>query len=521
MTTIHKTYNPKTASVTDIYHVDDDGHDRWFIPMLEDTETDTGPATMAQQLAQCQKLSPHGTGKDEQPDLPLVITQVGSVTGNLMMGGKMVGDVAKAKDGAKPYVVQVQKQTSTDATTWINNGGLVSPDENWQITWNNSQNDGGKYWRIVTTITDAEAAVLTDKSDSYGPVQVVNAGMVGPDPSEMDLNSGSTIRVKWNGYGAYNKSYTMAIADELSSFQEFNQKTNFADSINSLYPNAGLMLLEWEQIDADWIQLAVSRAPTASGTQTFRFRGTCTDTYQSTSDSAYVDFTLNLEPGTAVVTVDGGITGSKLITEVLKGEVTQFQDPGVVTAQFLTSDTENGTYTEHTTLEEPTNGEITYKQMTTDAGKWWKLRTFTEDLGGGADDSPPYGPTKPANASISEFSVDPIEVPVGQTTSKVFTGSYNYVGTWSMTYTDDSGWETVPWMPHTNISDEYNTLFGTSFTQMEWAPSNGTVTVLLATGPGQAAGHFVQTQLKLTDSITDSAGTDSNSDTVPQQFETT
>ena len=43
----------------------------------------------------------------------------------------------------------------------------------------------------------------------------------------------------------------------------------------------------------------------------------------------------------------------------------------------------------------------------------------------------------------------------------------------------------------------------------------------IASGPGQAADHYVVTEMKLTDSITDSAGTDSNADTVTQQYVTT
>ena len=186
----------------------------------------------------------------------------------------------------------------------------------------------------------------------------------------------------------------------------------------------------------------------------------------------------------------------------------------------MTSDTETGTYTDRTTYEAPVDGAIQITQTTLDAGKWWKLRTAQGEASQ-YDDSPVYGPTVVANASISEFSVDPIDVPVGQTTSKDFAGSYNYTGTWSMSYTDDSGWETVPWIMNTDISTEYNAMFGTSFTQMVWTSSNGVLNVTLATGPGQAAGHFVQTQMKLTDSITDSEGTESDSDTITQQFETT
>ena len=73
----------------------------------------------------------------------------------------------------------------------------------------------------------------------------------------------------------------------------------------------------------------------------------------------------------------------------------------------------------------------------------------------------------------------------------------------------------------TNIAEEYNAMFGTAFTMMQWQANNGILNVNLATGPGQAAGFTVQTQMKLTDSITDAAGTDSNSDTVPQNYETT
>lgn len=294
MTTIHKTYNPKTASVTDIYHVDDDGHDRWFIPMLEDTETDTGPATMDQQLAQCKKLSPHGVGKDETPDLPLELTQVGSVTGNLMMGGAMVGNVAKAKNGAKPYTVTVQKQVSLDKNTWTDRGSTETPDENWQVTWTNGQNDGGMYWRIVTVITDVDMVFITNISDAYGPVQVLDPWIYGPDPSTVSLPAGGVTRQKWNGSGAYNFSFSMEIAEESTAFTGLNVNTDYADLINSSYPDAQFFELKWEVTSPGWIQLSASRLATASVDMTFKFKGIVTDTYQSKSDEAEAILTLNL-----------------------------------------------------------------------------------------------------------------------------------------------------------------------------------------------------------------------------------
>ena len=287
-----KDYNPKTASVTDVYMVDDDGHDRWFIPSL------APEASMAKQLAQCQALSPHGEGRDEDPDDPLVLTKGGYVTGNLMMGQTCVGHTATVSGGAKPYVYKMQRQfalTSDQAASWTDIGANITT-ETGQITWDNTQNDGGRYWRIMSVITDDDGAFITNLGDTLGPVQAVNAQMYGPDPSTESLASGSVTRPKWNGFGEYNLSFSMEIADEASSFTALPVNIDHAETINGMYPNAGLANLKWEVTSPGWIQLIVSRSPIASGTQTFRFRGIVTDTYQSTSDEAYVDFTLNLVP---------------------------------------------------------------------------------------------------------------------------------------------------------------------------------------------------------------------------------
>ena len=302
MTTIHKTYNPKNSSVKDIYMVDDDGHDRWFIPMLADTKTDTGMATMDQQLDQCKKLSPHGEGKDEHPDLPLAIIQDGYVTGSLMMGQDAVGYAAVFSGGAKPYTIKVQIQLSTTGSGgWSDWGGVKTPDEVGRVIWTNTTATAGKYYRLVTTCTDAEGAILVDtQPDSYGPVQNVNAQMVSaPDPLYQDLEPGVTGEYSWQGATAYSPSYAIeiALADGGSAFLNLPRNTNHASYINGAYPTANLETLQWTTGGAGndgWFTLTVKRSATGGEDISFDFKGIVTDTYSTLSDTAEVTFELTL-----------------------------------------------------------------------------------------------------------------------------------------------------------------------------------------------------------------------------------
>ena len=512
MTTIHKTYNPKNSSVTDVYHVDDDGHDRWFIPML------APDAPMDEQLAQCKKLSPHGEGKDEIPDLPLATVNNGTITGSLLLGQSVVGNAATFKDGAKPYTITAQFfQATTADGTYSAVGSATAPNGDGQIIRTNATSNSGKYYKLKTIVTDAEDATLTVWNDTpFGAITSPDAAFIDTPPTPADQSVGSRETYVWLGQGNYNVTMQAAYMNAAGAWVEMNDKEEYAGTLNTEFPNLGLSSLIANMNGSNLSIVVASAGAGISVGESLQLKGQCTDTYSSLDDTVNQGMVINFS-GTGAVTVDGSITGNKHIDKVLTGTVTAWDNVASALAKWMTSDTENGTYTDRSEYEAPSDGTIEITQLTTDAGKWWKLRTAQGEASQ-YDDSPAYGPTVAANANITEYSVSPIDVPVGQTTSKEFPGTYNYTGTWSMTYTDDSGWQTAPWMANTNIATDYNAMFGTSFTQMEWHANNGIITVILASGPGQAAGFTIQTQMKLTDSISDSAGTESNSDTVPQNY---
>ena len=376
MTTIHKTYNPKNSSVTDIYHVDDDGHDRWFIPMLQDTKTDTGMATMEQQLDQCKKLSPHGVGKDEHPDDPLAIVQDGYISGSLRLGQSAVGYAAVFSGGAKPYTISVQVQISNTGTGgWSDFGTPYTPDEDGKFVWTNTVATSGKYYRTVTTCTDKDSTVLVDtQAVADGPVVAPDSSFIETPPTPTDQSVGARETYVWLGDGEYTVTMEAAYMNAAGAWVEMTDKEDYAATLNGEFPNLALSSLVANMNSGNLSNVVASAGAGISVGESLQLKGQVTDTYSSLDDTTNQGMVINFS-GTAAATTDGVITGNKHIDKVLTGTVSAWDGVSSALAKWMTSDTETGTYTDRTSYEPPVDGAIQITQTTTDAGKWWKLRT--------------------------------------------------------------------------------------------------------------------------------------------------
>ena len=284
-----KSYNPKTANIVCQYQVAND-NDRLFIPMLENTVLNTGPATMEEQLAQCKRLSPHGTSKDVQPDGPLEFYQSGSINGVLLIGKTLTAQPGKAKGGEPPYTYTYQWKIGTSGTgPWSDYTGATS------TTYVIKEEDVGKYFMFETTVTDSlDTKVSVVTPQSWGPVASVYATVVGPE-SPVDLYTGHTAGYQWYGTATYDLGWNISYKDGSGIWRTMVKDTDYSTIVNdAIGGGLDLDVLSWKNTSANYVVLTVQADFTQqANVPALEIRGCATDTKGSLNTSDCADLTIN------------------------------------------------------------------------------------------------------------------------------------------------------------------------------------------------------------------------------------
>ena len=276
-----KDYNPKTANIVCQYQVVND-NDRLFIPMLYDTTLDTGPTTMVEQLAQCKRLSPHGTSKDVQPDGPLEFYQSGSINGKLEFGKTLTAQPGKAKGGEPEYVYTYQWQKGPSGTgPWSAISGANT------TTYVIKTADVDAYFMFETTVTDSlSTKATTVTAQSWGPVADVYASVFGPE-TPVNLYTGHTTAYSWSGSATYNLGFTCVYKDSGGVYRTMVEDTDYAAIINAdRTDGTDLVTCKWKRSDHENMYVTVEADFTQSpGVAPLELEGCATDTYAERNTS--------------------------------------------------------------------------------------------------------------------------------------------------------------------------------------------------------------------------------------------
>ena len=287
-----KQYDPKTAVVVDKYMTEHPGHDRWFIPSL------APEAIMEKQLAQCKLLSPHGVGQDVNPDAPLVVLNDGSITGRLLMGDTLTGNAGEATGGLKPYSYSCQWLTSyaSSNSPWTPTGDNGVP-VNGKVYHTILDTEMSKYFRLDTTITDANGDKVVTNSPTWGPVQTVYP-VINPFTTPVDLLPGFATAYDIFGVVAYSASWRVSYKDATDVWREMPENTSYVNVLNNEYPNLNLSTCSWAELDRPTgsdvqARLTIGTEFTSAGGITIPFKFELDDTYQSQNARATAELVVN------------------------------------------------------------------------------------------------------------------------------------------------------------------------------------------------------------------------------------